>query len=167
MEMIILVVLAAGAMFLLTSRQRKQQREQQDQLARLTPGQEVMTGSGMFGTIVDVDEETDTITIESTPGIQTRWLRAAVRKVIPPVDDATGDATSASIASGSSDDEDAQVEDIVVPDDLSGLADDGIDFSKESDTTQAADEAESTDEVDDDVEATAVDADDEKDGNSK
>ncbi|MGO1242071.1 MAG: preprotein translocase subunit YajC, partial [Cellulosimicrobium funkei] len=53
---ILILALAAGAMFLMTSRTRKQQREAQNFRATLAPGQEVMTGSGMFGTVVDVDD---------------------------------------------------------------------------------------------------------------
>ena len=44
-----------------------------------------MTGSGLYGTIVAVDG--DTITLESTPGNQTRWIRAAIAKLVPPADD--------------------------------------------------------------------------------
>ncbi|MBD8077912.1 preprotein translocase subunit YajC [Cellulosimicrobium arenosum] len=132
---ILILVLAAGAMFLMTNRTRKQQREAQNFRSLLAPGQEVMTGSGMFGTIVEVDEEADIITIESTPGVQSRWLRAAIAKrVDEPVEEteegdleATGDeattsayGSAASISSGTSD----GAEDVVVPDDLSGLSDD-------------------------------------------
>jgi len=84
---ILILALAAGAMFLMTSRTRKQQRQAQSFRANLAPGQEVMTGSGMFGTIVDVDEEADIVTVESTPGNQSRWLRAAIAKLVePPVE---------------------------------------------------------------------------------
>ena len=138
---LLILALAAGAMFLMTSRTRKQQREAQNFRSNLAPGQEVMTGSGLFGTIVDVDEENDIITIESTPGSQTRWLRAAIAKrVDQPVEetttetdeadaDDTATATGTTAAYGSaagttgttpgSTARDA--DDLVVPDDLSGL----------------------------------------------
>ncbi len=131
---ILILALAAGAMFLMTSRTRKQQREAQNFRATLAPGQEVMTGSGMFGTVVDVDDEADVITIESTPGNQSRWLRAAIAKLVePPVeeteettaDDASEDATeygTAGADAGTTTKGD--VDDLVVPDDLSGLTDD-------------------------------------------
>ncbi|MGA4779140.1 preprotein translocase subunit YajC [Cellulosimicrobium sp. AB352] len=131
---ILILALAAGAMFLMTSRTRKQQREAQNFRATLAPGQEVMTGSGMFGTVVDVDDEADVITIESTPGNQSRWLRAAIAKLVePPVeeteettaDDAAEDAAeygTAGADAGTTTKGD--VDDLVVPDDLSGLTDD-------------------------------------------
>lgn len=89
MEMLIILALAFGAMYLMTSRTRKQQREAADFRANLEVGQEVMTGSGLYGTIVDVDG--DTITLESTPGNHTRWIRAAIAKLVPPSDDVTED----------------------------------------------------------------------------
>lgn len=130
---ILILALAAGAMFLMTSRTRKQQREAQNFRATLAPGQEVMTGSGMFGTIVDVDDEADVITIESTPGNQSRWLRAAIAKLVdPPVEteEPETDETSEPAAVYGSADADpstskGDVDDLVVPDDLSGLTDDG------------------------------------------
>ncbi|WP_426311753.1 preprotein translocase subunit YajC [Cellulosimicrobium sp. E-16] len=130
---ILILALAAGAMFLMTSRTRKQQREAQNFRATLAPGQEVMTGSGMFGTIVDVDDEADVITIESTPGNQSRWLRAAIAKLVdPPVEaeEPEADETSEPAAvygSASTDPSTSKgdVDDLVVPDDLSGLTDDG------------------------------------------
>ncbi|MCB7137613.1 preprotein translocase subunit YajC [Cellulosimicrobium marinum] len=140
---ILILALAAGAMFLMTSRTRKQQREAQNFRANLAPGQEVMTGSGMFGTIVEVDEEADVITIESTPGSRTRWLRAAIAKRIDePVEetpeeseesvatDGTGAAygSAASISSGASKDDG---DDVVVPDDLSGLTDERVDNDRD------------------------------------
>ncbi|MET7134962.1 preprotein translocase subunit YajC [Cellulosimicrobium sp. MI9406] len=131
---ILILALAAGAMFLMTSRTRKQQREAQNFRATLAPGQEVMTGSGMFGTVVDVDDEADVITIESTPGNQSRWLRAAIAKLVePPVEETeetTADDASEGAAEYGTANADAgsttkgDVDDLVVPDDLSGLTDD-------------------------------------------
>src|SRR6478736_639878 len=94
---ILILALAAGAMFLMTSRTRKQQREAQNFRSNLAPGQEVMTGSGMFGTIVEVDEEAETAETDAP---------------------AASYGSAASISSGSSKD---GADDLVVPDDLSGL----------------------------------------------
>ena len=86
---LIILVLAFGAMWLMTSRTRKQQRRAADFRANLEVGQEVMTGSGLYGTIVAVDG--DVITLESMPGSQSRWIRAAIAKLVPPADDALAD----------------------------------------------------------------------------
>ena len=105
----IIIALAFGAMWLMSSRTRKQQQAAQEFRNTLEPGDEVMTGSGFFGTVVDV--EGDVITLESTPGTRTRWLRAAISKKIEP--------TVAEIGEAEADDEDD--ESFEVPDDLSSL----------------------------------------------
>lgn len=80
--LLIFMVLAVGAMFLLTSRTRKQQRQAGEFRQKLEIGDEVMTGSGLFGTIVDIDG--DVITLESPSGGRTDWLRAAISKQATP-----------------------------------------------------------------------------------
>jgi len=120
---LVIVVIALGAMWLLSNRTRKQQRAAVDFRSNLTVGQEVMTGSGLFGTVVDVED--DIITLESTPGTQTRWLRAAIAKLVePPV--AAEEPEDDEIEDESDDEyvEDeayADDEPIDVPDDLSSL----------------------------------------------
>jgi preprotein translocase subunit YajC len=108
---LVIILIAFGAMWLMSSRTRKQQRAAADFRSHLAPGQEVMTGGGMFGTVVAVDD--DIITLESTPGSQSRWLRAAIAKVIePPVDAVQDDAEDV---------DDANDTAVDVPDDLSSL----------------------------------------------
>lgn len=88
-SILIIMALAVGAMWLMTNRTRKQQKEAANFRASLTPGQDVMTGSGLFGTIVAVDD--DVVTLETSPGVTSRWLRPAIAKLVdPPV--ATDDA---------------------------------------------------------------------------
>ncbi|GAA1736819.1 preprotein translocase subunit YajC [Isoptericola hypogeus] len=126
--LLILFVVLAGLMFFMSSRSRKQQRKQQEFRSELAPGQEVMTGSGLFGTVVEIDEATDTVTVESTPGTRTRWLRAAIAKrVDTPVEetpeeavaaDGETDVTAAPAGTGTITPGDDHVD---VPDDLSSL----------------------------------------------
>ena len=112
--LIILLVLLVGLFFLSRRTQRKQ-KDAQSFRANLTPGQDVMTASGMLGRIVEVDG--DEITIESTPGTRSRWVRAAIAKVVEPAATTEAPAVAAT---------DAQDDDVLeVPDDLSGLTDDG------------------------------------------
>ncbi|MCL1870768.1 MAG: preprotein translocase subunit YajC [Promicromonosporaceae bacterium] len=117
MEFIILIVVLLGLMFFMSSRTRKQQKAQQEFRNDLQPGQEVMTASGLFGTIVEVDEGSDRITLESA-GSRSVWLRAAIsKKVDAPV---ASDVADESISAGSiAPADDADV--IDVPDDISGL----------------------------------------------
>ncbi|WP_225754462.1 preprotein translocase subunit YajC [Actinotalea sp. Marseille-Q4924] len=86
MELVLPLLLAFGFLWLMTRRTRKMQKEAASFRENLAPGQEVMTGSGLFGTVVAV--EADVITLETSPGVTSRWLRAAIAKVVePPVVD--------------------------------------------------------------------------------
>jgi len=114
-EMLIPIVALLGLMFFMSSRQRKQMRQQQAFRSELGPGQEVMTASGLFGTIVEIDEAGDRVTLESA-GSRSVWLRAAISKR---VDTPTVEGGAAPVAeAGSIPPADAGV---IVPDDLSGL----------------------------------------------
>jgi preprotein translocase subunit YajC len=79
---LIILVIGVGAMFLMSSRQRKAQREQLSFRDNLQPGQRVMTGSGMYGTVVGVDG--DEVTLESTPGVHSVWIKAAIARLVEP-----------------------------------------------------------------------------------
>ncbi len=135
MDPLLLVLgIAILAMLWMSSRTRKQQRAAQDFRSLLQPGDEVMTGSGLFGTVVAVDDEHDIITLESVPGAPSRWLRAAIAKKIEPVvpvgDDAPDDEVQADDEYEDDEyddeydedqDDEGEVPDVVVPDDLSSL----------------------------------------------
>ena len=128
----IILIGLLGAMWFMSRRSRQQQQKAQEFRNNLKPGDEVMTHSGMLGTVVEVDG--DNITLESEPGSRTRWIRAAIAKLIEPttevadVDDEAED-----------DDEYYRGDDIEVPDDISSL-----DQSHES-----ADRGDETDDEDD------------------
>lgn len=122
MDIVIIIALAAGAMYLMSRSSRKKQKEAMAFRDNLQIGQEVMTGSGYFGTIVAVDD--DAITLESTPGNTSRWLRAAIAKLIDPpvVDLETEDedeAGSSAAAAARIDAENKRA--FTIPDDISGL----------------------------------------------
>ena len=118
MDIVIIIALAAGAMYLMSRSSRKKQKEAMSFRDNLQIGQEVMTGSGYFGTIVAVDE--DTITLESTPGNTSRWLRAAIAKLVdPPVVEGEDEASSSAAAAAQIDAESKRA--FTIPDDISGL----------------------------------------------
>ena len=64
--------------FLLIRPQRARQRSQQSLMAALEVGDEVMTASGIFGTVTEIDEDADTVTVEIAPGTRVRMLRRAI-----------------------------------------------------------------------------------------
>ncbi|MCP2265816.1 preprotein translocase subunit YajC [Promicromonospora thailandica] len=118
---LILIAILLVVMFFMSSRTRKQQREAAEFRNNLTIGTKVMTASGMIGTVVDVDESTDQVTIESFPGSPTTWLRAAIAKKIdePVADDDAAD--EADVTSNSETASTITPDANDVPDDLSGL----------------------------------------------
>ena len=73
-------------MYFMTRRQRRAQQQQQELQNSLSVGDRVMTTSGLYGTVLDADDSA-TITIEIAPGVETEWLRAAVREKVGPVEE--------------------------------------------------------------------------------
>ncbi|MGH3621357.1 MAG: preprotein translocase subunit YajC [Sciscionella sp.] len=96
--MIILVL--AVPMFLSVRKQKKQAQQQQAMQSSITIGDRIMTTSGLFGTVVDTSE--DSIDIEIAPGVETTWLKAAVREKVN-----TDDSTEVSEYTGDTEDTDA------------------------------------------------------------
>jgi preprotein translocase subunit YajC len=74
--------IAIAVIFLLVlpmrQRNRAMQRAQQLQ-ASLVPGTEVMTTSGLFGTVAFVGD--DSVDLEVSPGVTVRWAKAAIAEI--------------------------------------------------------------------------------------
>lgn len=64
-------------MFQRTSKQRRELAQVQSQIA---PGTEVMTASGLFGTVLEVTD--DRVVLQTAPGQQTTWDRRAVARIV-------------------------------------------------------------------------------------
>jgi preprotein translocase subunit YajC len=88
--MLLLFGLLGVMMYFMTRRQRKAQEQQQTLQNSLEVGDRVMTTSGLYGTVTDADDAT-TISIEIAPGVETEWLRAAVREKVGPVEETIED----------------------------------------------------------------------------
>ena len=73
-----LVLLGGVFYFLLLRPNRTRQRQQQSLLESLQVGDEVMTAGGLFGTLKEIDEGDDTVTVEIAPGTNVRMLRRAI-----------------------------------------------------------------------------------------
>jgi preprotein translocase subunit YajC len=72
--------------FLLIRPQQKKMRAQQELLAQVTEGDEVMLTSGIFGFVTAMDDEQ--LWVEVAEGVELRVLRGAVSRRIPATDDA-------------------------------------------------------------------------------
>ncbi|WP_326638812.1 preprotein translocase subunit YajC [Streptosporangium sp. NBC_01755] len=84
-SLIMIALMVVVFYFLLIRPQRKRQQEQVKMQSSLTPGTGVMTTTGLFGTVVAIDA--DDVILEIAPGVETRWVKAAIGRVLVPVDD--------------------------------------------------------------------------------
>jgi preprotein translocase subunit YajC len=75
----IIVLLAVVWLFMIRPRQR-QMRAQQQQLASLELGDEIVTAGGLYGTIRRIDD--DELRVEIAPEVEVRIARRAVASVL-------------------------------------------------------------------------------------
>ena len=79
------VIFGVGYMFFIRPRSQAARR-QRDTLMELSPGDEVLTGAGIFGTVLDV--ESDRVTLETAPGTRITVLRSTIaRRITDPATD--------------------------------------------------------------------------------
>lgn len=89
--------LIAVMIFFMFRNGKKRQRAQQEMQSKTQPGAEVMLQSGIFGTLVEIDEEANRATIST--GTSTIVVhRNAIAQVITPVDEDVTPADNADIA---------------------------------------------------------------------
>jgi preprotein translocase subunit YajC len=60
--------------------QQKRVRQQQALQQSAEVGDEVLTTSGIFGTIVDEDEDEGTVTVEIAPGTRIKMVRSGIAR---------------------------------------------------------------------------------------
>jgi preprotein translocase subunit YajC len=72
------LLMIVGFYFLLIRPQRSRQRAQQALLSSIELGDEVMTTGGIFGKIVEIDEDEGVLTVEIAPGTRVRMLRQGI-----------------------------------------------------------------------------------------
>lgn len=79
---LILLVVALGAFIVFQVFQgKKRKRETEERQTKFVPGVEIMTNYGLYGTILTMDEETNVVEIESTPGTVLKIHRQTILKV--------------------------------------------------------------------------------------
>jgi len=96
---ILMIALLFGVMYFMMIRPQQKRRKEAERMQReLGPGDEVVTIGGLYGTVTGVED--DTVLIEVAPGVQTRYARPAIARVvtraetvdvIEPVEPVTGD----------------------------------------------------------------------------
>jgi preprotein translocase subunit YajC len=83
--LILLLFLALLFWMLLVRPQRARARQQQELIATLEPGDEIVSTGGIYGTIVAVDG--DVLHVEIADGLQVRMARRAVAGYVEPEDE--------------------------------------------------------------------------------
>ncbi|MEU4716168.1 preprotein translocase subunit YajC [Micromonospora purpureochromogenes] len=78
---ILMIALLFGVMYFMMIRpQQKRRREAEAMQSALAPGDEVVTIGGLYGTVTGVSD--DTVLLEVAPGVQTRYARPAIARVV-------------------------------------------------------------------------------------
>ncbi|MFI5937162.1 preprotein translocase subunit YajC [Actinoplanes sp. NPDC051494] len=78
---LLLIVLLFGVMYFMMIRpQQKRRREAQAMQSALGPGDEIVTIGGLHATVVEADD--DVVTVEIYPGVNARYARPAIARVI-------------------------------------------------------------------------------------
>lgn len=85
-EPILLVVVVAVLILFMVRNGRKRQRDAQQLTETLKPGAEIMTSSGIFGTIESIDEAENKIVLKTGPTSSLTIHRQAVGRVVTPPD---------------------------------------------------------------------------------
>ena len=98
---ILLFAMLGVFVFMMFRRNKKTQQQQAQLQSKFAPGVEVMTSFGLYGRIVEIDDEENKVLLELSPGNTATVHRQAVTKIVEPV-----------VAAG---------EPTVVPDDASSL----------------------------------------------
>ena len=82
------LILLGGVFYLLLIRpQQRRAKAQRALLNSIEVGDDVMTGGGIFGQIVDIDDDEDVVTLEIADGVHIRIIRAGIGRRIENYDD--------------------------------------------------------------------------------
>lgn len=77
----VIVLALLGGMLLLSMRNRRRQAaEEAERAQKIRFGTEVMTTSGLYGTVTARNDD-DTVQLTIAPGIEVKWALAALREV--------------------------------------------------------------------------------------
>jgi preprotein translocase subunit YajC len=86
-----LILMGGVFYFLLIRPQQRRARQQQQLLRSVEVGDEIVTTGGVFGTITEIDEDDDVITVEIAPGTEVRMLRGGIGRRLTEDDGYDGD----------------------------------------------------------------------------
>jgi preprotein translocase subunit YajC len=109
---ILLLLLGMPVMLFLMMRSQRRKASQQQKLQHSADiGSEIMTTAGIFGTIVDEDEDEGTIILEIAPGTQIKLIRGAISRVVSEDEDDDEDDDDDEVVDLSDDDHETSAAD--------------------------------------------------------
>jgi preprotein translocase subunit YajC len=109
---ILLLLLGMPVMLFLMMRSQRRKASQQQKLQHSAGiGSEIMTTAGIFGTIVDEDEDEGTIILEIAPGTQIKLIRGAISRVVSEDEDYDEDDDDDEVVDVSDDDHETSAAD--------------------------------------------------------
>jgi len=73
-----IIVLVVVFYFLLIRPQQKRQKEQKTMISSLRKGDKVVTNSGIFGTIVGIDEQENKVVLKIAENVKVEFLRSSI-----------------------------------------------------------------------------------------
>jgi preprotein translocase subunit YajC len=82
--LLLFILVPLGMYFLMIRPQQRRQKELAQMQSGLAPGAEVMTGSGIYGTVTEIDEEDGSVVLEISSEVNVRFARAAIARVLTP-----------------------------------------------------------------------------------
>jgi len=68
--------------FLLIRPQQRRAKAQQALLRSVEVGDEIVTTAGVFGTVTEIDDDDEVITVEIAPGTRVRMVRAGIGRIV-------------------------------------------------------------------------------------
>jgi preprotein translocase subunit YajC len=77
---LVILVLLVGMLFLSMRNRRRQAAAEAERVQQIAVGTEVMTTSGLYGTVVAKGED-GTVQLSIAPGVEVKWALAALRDV--------------------------------------------------------------------------------------
>lgn len=76
------VFVLVGAMLMFSVRNRRRQvAAQEERTSNIGFGTEVMTTSGLYGTVLARNDDQETVQLSIAPGVEVKWALAALREV--------------------------------------------------------------------------------------
>ena len=79
--LLMLAVVAVLVLFMIRNN-RKRKRDAAEMATKFVPGAEVMTSFGLYGTLLSVNEEDNTVVLETSPKVSVKLHRQAIARVV-------------------------------------------------------------------------------------